>query len=239
MSTFDSTVNCGAAYVVNDLYKKYVRPGAGDRHYLAASWVASVLLVVLGILFGLAPHSINAITEWIVFGLAGGYTAPNILRWHWWRFNGYGYFAGMMSGLVFAISFGQLFPGISAVNSFPFILAVSAAVSMVTSLLTKPDDEATLIGFYRQVRPWGFWGPVLRKARAADPGLTENTGALRDLGNVLVGVIWQTSLVLIPVSLLVYRTTTLWLAAGVALVTTVILKKSWYDRLEDYPLSRP
>ena len=233
MSTFDSTVNCGAAYVVNDIYKKYLHPTGTNKHFMIASYASSILLVALGVLFGLHPSSINAVTEWIVFGLAGGYTAPNILRWHWWRFNGYGYFAGMISGLVFAIAFGQVFPDISAVNSFPFILAASAIASVGTSLLTRPDDEATLIRFYRQVRPWGFWEPVFRKVLAADPAFKKNRGAVRDLGNVLVGVVWQTSLVLIPVFLIVFRWTSLWIALAVAVATTYVLKRSWYDTLED------
>ena len=233
MSTFDSTVNCGAAYVVNDIYKKYLHPTGTNKHFMIASYASSILLVALGVLFGLHPSSINAVTEWIVFGLAGGYTAPNILRWHWWRFNGYGYFAGMISGLVFAVAFGQVFPDISAVNSFPFILAASAIASVGTSLLTKPDDEVTLIRFYRQVRPWGFWEPVFRKVLAADPAFQKNRGAVRDLGNVLVGVVWQTSLVLIPVFVIVFRWTSLWIALAVAVATTYVLKRSWYDRLED------
>jgi len=233
MSTFDSTVNCGAAYVVNDIYKKYLHPTGTNKHFMIASYASSILLVALGVLFGLHPSSINAVTEWIVFGLAGGYTAPNILRWHWWRFNGYGYFAGMISGLVFAVAFGQVFPDISAVNSFPFILAASAIASVGTSLLTRPDDEATLIRFYRQVRPWGFWEPVFRKVLAADPAFKKNRGAVRDLGNVLVGVVWQTSLVLIPVFLIVFRWTSLWIALAVAVATTYVLKRSWYDTLED------
>jgi len=232
MSTFDSTVNCGAAYVVNDLYKKYISPRGTDREYVIVSYVASVLLVLLGILFGLFPQSINAITEWIVFGLAGGYTAPNILRWHWWRFNGYGYFWGMLSGMVFAILFGQIFPDISAVNSFPLILAVSATVSVVASLLTKPDDEATLVNFYTRVRPWGWWGPVLEEARARDPHFQRNTNAARDMTNVAIGIVWQTSLRLIPVFLVVFDMTSMWVAVGLVIITSVLLKRNWYDRLE-------
>ena len=79
---------------------------------MSVRYSACIALVLLGVLFGFFPNSINAITEWIMFGLAGGYTAPNILRWHWWRFNGYGYFAGMTSGVVFAILFGLIFPDI-------------------------------------------------------------------------------------------------------------------------------
>ena len=233
MSTFDSTVNCGAAYIVNDIYKKYINPNGRDKQYLVASYAASILLVLLGVLFGLLPNSINAITEWIVFGLAGGYTAPNILRWHWWRFNGYGYFWGMMSGVVFAITFGQFFPDISAVNSFPLILAVSAIISVVTSLLTKPDDEATLIRFYKQVRPWGFWHPIYRKAIIDDPQLRKNTQAARDLSNVAIGVVWQTSLRLIPVFLIVFQLTSMWVAVALVIITTFLLKRNWYDKLED------
>jgi Na+/proline symporter len=233
MSTFDSTVNCGAAYIVNDIYKKYFNPRGKDRQYVLVSYAASILLVLLGVLFGLMPNSINAITEWIVFGLAGGYTAPNILRWHWWRFNGYGYFWGMMSGVVFAITFGQIFPDISAVNSFPIILAVSAVMSVVASLLTKPDDEETLIRFYKQVRPWGFWQPVYEKAAIDNPGLRKNTQAARDLTNVGIGIVWQTSLRLVPVFLIVFELTSMWVALGLVIITTFLLKRNWYDKLED------
>ncbi|MBD3385409.1 sodium:solute symporter [candidate division KSB1 bacterium] len=233
MSTFDSTVNCGAAYIVNDLYKKYINPNAGQKTYIWVSYAASVFLVLVGILFGYLPNSINSITEWIVFGLAGGYTAPNILRWHWWRFNGYGYFWGMMSGVVFGISFGLLFPDISSVNSFPFILLVSAITSVAASLMTKADDEKTLASFYRQVRPWGFWQPIYEKVKKEHPEFIKNTHAGRDMTNVMVGVVWQTSLRLIPVFLIVFRLTSMWIALALVLVTTVILKKNWYDKLEE------
>jgi SSS family solute:Na+ symporter len=232
MSTFDSTVNCGAAYIVNDIYKKYINPNGTNRQYMIVSYAASIALVLLGVLFGFFPNSINAITEWIMFGLAGGYTAPNILRWHWWRFNGYGYFAGMTSGVVFAILFGLIFPDISTVNSFPLILAVSVLASVAASLLTKPDDEATLMKFYKQVRPWGFWQPIHNKVVRDDPRFRKNAGAARDLGNVAVGIVWQTSLVLIPVFIIVFQWTSMWIALGVAIVTTYVLKRNWYDKLE-------
>jgi hypothetical protein len=189
--------------------------------------------VLLGILFGLMPASINTITEWIVFGLAGGYTAPNLLRWHWWRFNGFGYFAGMISGVVFAISFGNLFPNIAFAYSFPLILLVSGLASIAGTYLTPPVDEETLKSFYRQVRPWGFWQPIHDKVVIEHPGFRNNSSAGRDMINVLVGVVWQTSLRLIPVFLVVFRITSMWVAVGLVIVTSVFLKKNWYDKLED------
>lgn len=233
MSTFDSTVNCGAAYVVNDIYKLYINPNGSDKQYVFVSYLASLGMVLLGILFGLMPASINTITEWIVFGLAGGYTAPNLLRWHWWRFNGFGYFAGMISGVVFAISFGNLFPNIAFAYSFPLILLVSGLASIAGTYLTPPVDEETLKSFYRQVRPWGFWQPIHDKVVIEHPGFRNNSSAGRDMINVLVGVVWQTSLRLIPVFLVVFRITSMWVAVGLVIVTSVFLKKNWYDKLED------
>ncbi|MGA7303856.1 MAG: sodium:solute symporter, partial [Rhodothermales bacterium] len=100
-------------------------------------------------------------------------------------------------------------------------------------LWTEPDDEETLISFYRQVRPWGFWQPVYEKVISIDPSFKKNTQAARDLSNVFVGIVWQTSLRLIPVFLIVFRLTAMWVAVGLAVVSTVILKVSWYDRLEE------
>ena len=125
------------------------------------------------------------------------------------------------------------FPDISAVNSFPLILAVSTIVSVAASLFTEPDDEATLIHFYTHVRPWGFWQPIYEKAIAADPEFRKNTQAARDLTNVAIGIVWQTSLRLVPVFLLVFQFTSMWVAVGLVLITTVLLKKNWYDKLED------
>ena len=58
-----------------------------------------LLILAVGIFVGFHLASINDITQWIVGALWGGYTAPNILKWHWWRFNGYGYFWGMVAGI--------------------------------------------------------------------------------------------------------------------------------------------
>jgi hypothetical protein len=104
---------------------------------------------------------------------------------------------------------------------------------VVASLLTRPDDEATLVRFYKQVRPWGFWQPIYEKAVAEDPRLKKNTQAARDLTNVAIGVVWQTSLRLIPVFLIVFQLTSMWVAVGLVILTTFLLKRNWYDKLED------
>ncbi len=233
MSTFDSTVNAGAAYLVNDIFKRYIAPDASEQTYVIASYTASFLLVGVGIGFGLMSRSIDSVTQWIVSGLYGGYAAPNVLKWHWWRLNGAGYFSGMIGGIVVALAMPVLFPEMSALHSFPYILVVSTIACIAGSYARPPTDKAVLRDFYMSVRPWGLWGPIEELAEAKDPSFERNRQFGRDAINVVVGVAWQTALFLIPVALLFYDYTTLAGAVAVVAVTMVILKKNWYDHLEE------
>ena len=233
MSTFDSTVNAGAAYIVNDIYKRYINPDGSEKKYIMASYIASFSVVIVGILFGFMAKSVHQVTQWIVFGLWGGYTAPNILKWHWWRFNAFGYFWGMIAGVIAALLWPIVFPNLSDVSSFPVILLFSGAASVIASLLTKPDDEEVLKKFYRQVRPWGFWQPIYEKVVAENPEFKKNTNFLRDMFNVLIGTVWQTALRLIPVFIIVYKFKSTGVAIVLVIIMTYILKKNWYDKLED------
>ena len=79
------------------------RSHAPARRYVYFGYFVSIGLVLIAIVVGTAVDSIHKITTWITFALYGGYVAPNVLKWHWWRFNGQGYFAGMISGVVMAI----------------------------------------------------------------------------------------------------------------------------------------
>ncbi|NQV14873.1 sodium:solute symporter, partial [bacterium] len=83
MSTFDSTVNAGAAYLVNDIYKRYINPDATEKRVILMSYGASILIVVVGVLLGTQAQSIHSAMGWIVTGLWGGFTIPNVLKWHW------------------------------------------------------------------------------------------------------------------------------------------------------------
>ncbi len=124
------------------------------------------------------------------------------------------------------------FPAVSALNSFPLILLLSAVASVGASLLTEPDDEETLKSFYRSVRPWGFWKPIHEKVVAEHPDFVGNKNFRRDMLNIGVGITWQFSLVLFPIYLLVFNFSAMWVVISVAVVTTVFLKKNWYDKLE-------
>ena len=71
-----------------------------EKTYVKYGYLSSLLLVIIGVIFGFFASSLNSITLWITASLFGGYTAANVLKWIWWRFNGYGYFWGMLIGLI-------------------------------------------------------------------------------------------------------------------------------------------
>jgi len=103
MSTFDSTVNAGAAYWVKDIYQAYINPKANEKKLILHSRTASLVIVVLGLSFSFFISNINQIWGWITMGIGAGIFIPLVLRWYWWRFNGYGFAFGTFAGIIAAI----------------------------------------------------------------------------------------------------------------------------------------
>jgi len=249
MSTFSAFVNSGPAYIVNDIYKKYFKPEATDKHYIKASHIASFAIVILGVIMGFFAGSINSITLWITSALYGGYVAANFLKWIWWRFNGWGYFWGMTAGLFIAtLQFlldnnkDSFEPGswlyevsqIPAIYMFPFIFIVSLLGSFLGTLLTPATSMETLKEFYKNVRPWGFWGPVYKALHKDDNTVDKNTDFVSDMLNCVVGVVWQSSMILLPIYFLIRDYPKMWLVLLVFIITTVILKFTWFDKVKKY-----
>ncbi|MFD1094918.1 sodium:solute symporter family protein [Salegentibacter chungangensis] len=249
MSTFSAFVNAGPAYIVNDIYKKYFKPSGSDRHYVKASHLASFIVVALGVVMGFFADSINSITLWITSALYGGYVAANFLKWVWWRFNGWGYFWGMLSGLIIAtIQFmldqnkGSFVPDsflyevshIPAIYLFPAIFLFSLAGSFLGTYLTPPTNMRTLKSFYKNVRPWGLWKPVLKELQKEEGEIEKNKDFGIDMLNCLVGIIWQSSMILLPIFLVVRD----YPKAGISLlvfgISSLILKFTWLDKVKNY-----
>jgi Na+/proline symporter len=249
MSNFAATVNAAPPYFVNDIYKRYINPSAQPKTYVRLAYLSSLAVVIIGILIGWNVTSVNSVVMWIVSGLWGGYTASNVLKWYWWRFNGYGYFWGMITGISSALilAFPGLLGSLPIVQAFqakypvnlevtivfPLVLAISLVGCLLGTLLTAPESDEILIDFYRRVRPWGFWGPILKKVLAEDPGFKKNTDFLRDMFNIAIGIVWQVSLVALPLYIVIREFDRVAMALGAILVTSGILKLTWYDHLEE------
>jgi len=235
MSTFAATVNAGPAYIVNDIYKRFINPTASNKLQIRMSYATSILVVVVGIIFGFLTETITEVTLWIVGGLYGGYVAANLLKWHWWRFNGFGFFYGMIIGTLGALIVPPIvehfWPGTNTLYAFPAIFIFSVLGCFLGTLLSRPEDEEVLKDFYKTVRPWGFWKPIVEKIKAEDPGFEPDTDCGRHWFNVSVGIIWQVTLVTLPVYIVIQNPRGIVGTLAVLVATTVILKKSWFDHL--------
>jgi Na+/proline symporter len=248
MSNFAATVNAAPPYFVNDIYKRFINPHAQPKTYVRLSYLASFAVVVIGVLVGWNVPSVNVVVLWIVSGLWGGYIASNVFKWYWWRFNGYGYFWGMVSGIASSV---LLMPNVmgkipavmnllnrvplnlEVVVTFPLVLVISVAGCLLGTFLTKPEDDAVLKDFFRRVRPWGFWGPVLKMVLAEDPGFKRNEDFLRDMFNIAVGIAWQIALVALPLYIVIKEFQRAAITLAVVLVTSAILKFTWFDHLAE------
>jgi Na+/proline symporter len=255
MSNFAATVNAAPAYLVNDIYKRYINPNASQTRYVWLSYIVSFSVVVIGLTFGIFTQSINSVVQWIVSGLWGGYTASNVLKWYWWRFNSWGYFWGMVAGigsslalpLIMPLIIPQLQPFVEShfgsdaaqvmvllghpITSFPLILGLSLLGCFIATYLTKPEADEVLKDFYRRVRPWGFWGTIREKVVQEDPGFQRNKDFFRDMFNIITGTIWQTCFIVLAMFLVTRHFQNALITLVVLLITCVILKKTWYDKL--------
>ena len=232
MGTFAAVINAAPAYIANDLLKNNLLPNKSEKTYVKYGYLSSLLLVVIGIIFGFFASSLNSITLWITASLFGGYTAANVLKWIWWRFNGYGYFWGMLIGLIASTIKLLFFSSWIDIYFFPIIFICSILGCLFGSLLTPPDDMEKLKSFYKSVKPWGFWKPVYEEIKKTDKNFTKNKNFGRDMFNVFVGIIWQMSLVVWPMYLLIKKWDGFMISIAVVIITTLLLKKFWYDNLK-------
>ncbi|MEQ9824421.1 MAG: sodium:solute symporter family protein [Puniceicoccaceae bacterium] len=245
ISTFSGTLNAAQVYVTNDIYLKYIRPHATAQNVKVMNYIVGISIVIISIVLGTQAKNVNQVLQLIVSALWGGYTAANVLKWYWWRFNSQGYFWGMLSGMIVAglpmvipgllgAIFPMFAPDIRILYYFPIILIVSTIGCVVASLLTAPTDEEQLKKFYREVRPWGFWKPVLQKVLVDDPHFQKNRHFALDMFNVFIGTIWQTSLVALPFFFVIHEFQSAIITLAVAIICMIILKRSWWDRLSQY-----
>jgi solute:Na+ symporter, SSS family len=233
MSTFSGTLNAAQAYVVNDIYIKYINPKATNQQIIRRNYAVGVAVVLLSILLGFFVKNVNSVLQWIVGALYGGYIAANMFKWYWWRFNANGFFWGMASGIAAALVFPYLFAGQLPLYNWPLLFLISVVGSIVGTYTAKPTDMETLKKFYVSVRPWGFWKPVQLLVQQENPAFEPNRRFSLDMFNVVIGIIAQCCLTILPMYLVLWMKLPFLVTAGILLVIIIILKKTWWARLEN------
>ncbi len=236
MSTFDSTLNVGASYIVRDIYQSYLRPDADDRRLIWVSRWATVGLCVAGVGLAAVVPNINRIWGLITMGLGAGLFVPLFLRWYWPRFNGWGFAAGTGAGLIA----GLIFQGALAWPlywAFPSVVLTALAVSLVATFLTEPVEADRLARFALQVNPFGPWGT--HEARAEQLGLMSSAERVerraerrRDLMALCAAVPAQVALLVGGMALVFRDGRTLAVSAAVFAVGAVLLYFLWFRHLK-------
>ncbi|NOZ60681.1 MAG: sodium:solute symporter [Calditrichaeota bacterium] len=230
MSTFDSTVNAGAAYWVKDIYQAYLKPDASEKRLMMHSRLASVAIVLAGLLFSLLIKNINEIWGWITMSIGGGMIIPQLARWYWWRLNGYGFAIGTGAGMFAAVLQRALFPQIPEYVSFIFVSSTSLLAMILGTIFTPGTDEETLKIFYRKTRPFGFWGRIKNSIPAS---VRENVRKenRRDIIALLFAVPWQVVLFLFMMMMVLRRWHTVGTLAILLTVLSFGLYHFWYKHL--------
>lgn len=231
MSTFDSTVNAGAAYWVRDIYQLYINPKASSRKLMFQSYLASVLIVLFGLLLMLVFKNINDIWGWITMSISSGLLIPMLLRWYWSRMNGWGFTAGTFAGMATAIIFKAVSPeGVTEYTMFLFSTVASLLGTIIGTLMTTPTEDAVLDKFYRKTRPFGTWGKFRVRLHPEEVKAI-NRENKRDIFSTFMAVPWQIVFFLFMMSLM-FKTWNNVLVLGLLLLYfSVVLYFTWYRNL--------
>jgi solute:Na+ symporter, SSS family len=230
MGTFSGTLNAAQAYIVNDIYLKYINPGASNRRIISMNYVVGVVVVGIGVVLGFFAKDVNSILQWIVGALYGGYIAANMLKWYWWRFNANGFFWGMMAGIAAALVFPFLFTGLPLYN-WPLLFLISFIGCIIGTYTAPPTEREVLKGFYSTVRPWGFWKPIHEEVMNDNPLFKPNKRFGFDMFNVALGIIAQCCLTILPMYLVLSMGLPLIVTVTILTVIVLILKKTWWNKL--------
>jgi len=174
MSTIGTELNWGASYLVNDLYRRFLVQGRPEKHYVAVSQAMTVLLMLLSALVTFFMSSIADAWKFMI-AIGAGTGLVYLLRWFWWRINAWSEVSAMIAALATSLTVRTAF-GLeeSRPRDFAWIVlitvAVTTAVWLAVTFLTRPEPKDVLLAFYRRVQPnAALWGPVAREAADIAP----------------------------------------------------------------------
>jgi SSS family solute:Na+ symporter len=193
MSTIDTHVNLAASFFVNDVWCRFVRPGASHQHQLLVARLASAGALALGALIASVNDSIGDLFLFLM-ALLGGVGPIYVLRWVWWRVTAGAELAAMLASVAATVvathapihwSLGPLSPdgALAPEGRILVVVVASLTAALVALLVTRAPDPRALMEFYRRVRPVGWWGPVRTlcpdvEARSLRQPLVASAGAL-------------------------------------------------------------
>ena len=193
MSTMATQLNWGASYLVNDVYKRFVKRDATEKHYVNVSRASTIVLFLAALVVTRYLTTVEGAWKFLI-AIGAGTGLVLILRWYWWRINAWTEISAMVASFVTSIIAIQVIPkrfpaGDPRADSWVLLItvAVSTVVWVIVTFATKPENDAVLDGFYKRVRPGGRgWLPVSTRLGF---GRERTPGGAMQWTNWLAGVI--------------------------------------------------
>jgi len=185
VSTISTHLNWGTSYLIHDVYRRFLKPGASEKHYVMIGRLTTGVLMVVAALITYLLETASTAFQ-LLLSIGAGTGLLYLLRWFWWRINAFSEIAAMVSSFAVALGFFIARKQGAAISDHAALIVTVAATTIVwitTTLLTRPTDRAQLVAFYRKVRPAGRgWEPV---AAEAGVGPSPDSMSLALLGWVL------------------------------------------------------
>ncbi len=164
MSTMSTSVNWGSSILVGDVYRRFLHRSASERQLVWAGRWSTVLLMALACAVSLTIESALEMFQ-ILLQIGAGTGLLYLLRWFWWRINAATELAAMLASFVVALALPAVGPGLAAWQQLVIGVGLTTACWLPLAYLAPPSDEATLVSFYRKIRPAGpGWRHVARLA---------------------------------------------------------------------------
>jgi solute:Na+ symporter, SSS family len=165
MSTISTQLNWGSSYIINDFYRRFIRPVGSEGHYVWVSRITTLVIMVISAAITFYLESIRQAWEFVLESGAG-IGLVLILRWYWWRVNAWSEISAMV-GAAAGFAAVRLFTDLQFPYSLLIVVAGTTITWLVVTLCTAPEPESHLIAFYERVRPEGpGWAPIAAKARS-------------------------------------------------------------------------
>jgi len=184
MSTMASQTVWGTSYIINDLFRPFIKPNASEKYYVKVSRITTFLLMLFSLIVTTQFQMISDAWRFIL-ACSGGIGLVLLLRWYWWRINAWSEIAAMIA--PYAIYPILVFRyGLSYESILIIIVLWSTLVWLTVTFLTKPADMNTLKTFYEKVHPGGPGWKLLAKEM---PHVQKDTGYVSLFVNYVSGVV--------------------------------------------------